>query len=193
MPVDEQGYGAYDPAEVRPDLDAVEPEQPSGLRDEDGNPLPGFDPRYVDDFEGLLYIGALTKEFSWLGHRFVIRTLTQGELLLVPQLTKEWVGTIGDAKAYTTAMVALATVSVDGAELPIPIGDGQGEYAWAFQRFNYVRNHWFQFTIDRAYSEYLTLESRAQQVIEAMEKASGPVGSTSGSPVTSAGPSDKEF
>lgn len=200
MPVEDEegyeayeGYQAYDPAEVRPDrAEAVEADLPSALRDEDGLPLPGFDPRYSEDFEGLLYLGALSKSFTWLGHSFVVRTLTQGELLLVPQLIRDWVGTVGEAKAYTTAMAALATISVDGQELPIPIGDGQGEFSWAYQRFAYAKSNWFQFTIDRIYSEYLTLESRAQKVIDAMEKASGPVGSTDGSSDNSAGPNDED-
>jgi hypothetical protein len=195
MPVEDgQEYGSYDPAKVREDRDAEpDAEQRSGLVDAQGQSLPSFDQRYVQDFEGLLYLGALTKSFDWLGHAFVIRTLTQDEVLTVPLLIKPWAGTIGEQKAYVSAIVALCVVSVDSKELPMPVGDGQGEFAWAHQRFAYAKANWFQYTIDMVYSEYLALEAKAQAVIEAMEKASGPAESMDGSNATSAGPTDKAF
>lgn len=194
MPVEDgEQYASYSPEEVRPPQPEPSGDGRPALTDGEGNLLPTFDERYVQDFEGLLYLGALTKSFSWLGHTFVIRTLTQGEVLIVPLLIKPWTGTIGESKAYVTAMVALGVISVDGEELPMPVGDGDGEFAWAHQRFAYARANWFQYTIDRVYSEYLTLEAKVRDVIEAMEKASGPEDSTGGSPATSAGPNDEAF
>jgi hypothetical protein len=191
MPVDVEEYAAYDPAEVKAQDETRAPDGGVRLVDESGEALPSFDPRYSDDFEGLLYLGALTKSFSWLGHTFVIRTLSQDELLMVPIVMKPWTGTIGEPKAYTCAMVAMSVVSVDGKELPMPVGDGDGDYAWAHQRFGYVKGNWFQFTIDKVYSEYLVLEGKAQAVIEAMEKASGSAESTVGLNATSAGPTEE--
>lgn len=167
-------YTSYDPREVKPESEVTP------LRNEAGEALPGFDPRVADDLEGLLYLGALIKEFNWLGHTFVIRTLTQDEVLVVPMLMKKWQGTIGEAKAYTTAMVALSIVTVDNQQLPVPIAETSDEFAWAWQRFNYVKGHWFQYAIDKVYGEYLALEAKAQEVIEAMEKASGPTDSMAG-------------
>ena len=199
MPVDEDaGYGSYDPEQYRPkvetgDDDDNKRQAPDGLYDAEGNPLPSFDQRYAEDFTGLLYLGAMTRSFEWLGHHFVIRTLSMDELLAVGQIMKPWMGTVAEPKAYTVAMVALSVVTVDGKdELPIPVSDGKGEYAWAYQRFNYVKAHWHSPTIDRVYSEYRALETKVDAVIEAMEKASGPVGSTGGSNATSAGPSDED-
>lgn len=192
MPVEDE-YAAYDPAEVKVQDESRAPDGGVVLIDEQGQPLPSFDLRYSDDFEGLLYLGALTKSFSWLGHTFVIRTLTQDEILTVPILIKPWAGTMGEPKSYTTAMAALSVVSVDDKELPMPIGDGQGDYAWAYQRFNYAKANWFQFTIDKIYTEYLVLEGKAQAVVEAMEKASGPAESTSGLNATSTGPTEEVY
>lgn len=195
MPVAEgqepEEFRSYDPADYTPSDEKDQPQTSGALYDEEGRRLPSFDMRYANDFEGLLYLGALVKEFEWLGHRFVIRTLRSDELLAVPVLIKPWMGGIGEGKAYAIAMAALAVVSVDDQELPIPLGDGRGEYAWAYQRFNYAKANWFQFTIDKVYSEYMALEAKAQAVIEAMEKASGPAASTGGSNATSAGPSDE--
>ena len=190
MPVDE--YAAYDPADVKEQDDARAKDGGVVLVDDMGAELPTFDPRYAQDFEGLLYLGALSKSFTWLGHTFVIRTLTQDEVLTVPILMKPWGGTIGEPKAYSTAMSSLCVVSVDGKELPMPVGDNQGDYAWAFQRFAYAKANWFQFTIDKVYNEYLVLEAKAAAVIDAMGKASGPEGLMDGSNATSAGPTDED-
>jgi hypothetical protein len=137
------------------------------------NEPPEFDPRYAEPFEGLLYIGALTKEFEWLGHTFVIRTLTTNEILIVPLIIKKWEGTIGAARAYGACMVALATISVDGQSLPTPVETSPIGHEWALQRFNHVTGRWFPYTIDRVYSEYLELESEAVKTVEAMGNAFG--------------------
>lgn len=187
------GYGSYDPTLVKPRDEEDQAQSPSALYDDEGNRLPSFDPRYANDFDGLVFLGALTHSFEWLGHRFTIRTLGSDDLLSIPMVIKPWQGTIGEAKAYAIAMASLCVTSVDGEELPIPVGDGRGEYAWAYQRFNYAKANWFQYTIDKVYSEYLALEAKAQAVIEAMEKASGPAALTGGSKAASAGPSDRDF
>lgn len=188
MPVEDE-YASYDPRVVRPDRNA-DGSQP--LVDDEGLVLPSFDERHSEDFEGLLYLGALSKSFEWLGHRFVIRTLNQDELLTVPLLIKQWAGTIGQSKAYTSAMAGLCVVSVDGKELPIPVGAGEGDLAWAYQRFDYAKANWYQFTIDKIYSQYLELEGRAEAVIEAMGKASGSTVPTGDSSATSVGPTAED-
>ena len=195
MPVEGQ-FAPYDPAEIR------QPEDEGGkisavdgslkLLDAEGNPLPAFDPRYAENFVGLMYLGALSSTFNWLGHTFVVRTLSTDDVLAVPLLIKRWEGTVGHARAYSTAMAALAVVSVDGQELPMPVGDGQGDLAWAHQRFGYAKANWFGYTIDKIYSEYLALENVVAEVIDAMEKASGPAESTPGSSDTSDGPNDED-
>lgn len=178
---DAEGYRPFDLAKARPSIfDPVKDSPESPLRDEEGNVLPEFDRRYRDDFTGLAFIGALSKEFEWLGHKFVIRTLNNDELLAAALVTKQWSGSIGEPLAYKTAMAALCVVSIDGDDLPLPVGAESGDYAWAFQRFNYAKARWFAFTIDAIHEQYLELEQRTAQVVEAMGKASGPTGSTSG-------------
>ena len=166
-------YGSYDPDQIVP-----LPEEPEEAPEAEGVAEPSedpvaFDERYVEPFKGLMYLGALTKQFEWLGHTFVIRTLTTDELLAVPMLIKDWEDTIGHPRAYATAMVALATMSVDGESLPTPIASSGSNYAWAFQKFNYVKGRWFVYTIDHVYSQYLELETTASEVIKAMGEASG--------------------
>lgn len=175
----EPSYSSYDPTDVRPDLSAdpplssPAPEVDGSLPEADAPALPSFDERYVEDFKGLMYLGALTHTFEWLGHKFVIRTLTVDEYLAVALIVKDWAGTIGEARAYSTAVVALATESVDGEALPTPVQTSTNGYAWAYQRFDYVKARWFNWTIDLVYEQYLILEGRARAVFEDMGKRSG--------------------
>jgi hypothetical protein len=187
MPVAD-GFASYDPLAVRDDQPG-----PSGLVDADGNPLPSFDPKHTEAFSGLLYLGALSSTFDFFGHRFVIRTLTVKELLVVASVTRDFQGTIGEGKAYTAAMVAMAVQSVDGEPLPSPIGETPGSpHAWARRRFDYVTENWFAWTIDHVYERYLELEQVVKDVLEAMGKASGPTESQANSNATSAGPNDRD-
>jgi hypothetical protein len=96
-------------------------------------------------------------------------------------------------KAYTTAVVAMAIVTVDGKELSIPFEEPDNRFGWAYQRFEYVRTRWFPYTIDKAYEEFLDLEQQVQQVIDAMGKASGEPVSTPGSNASSGSPNDEDF
>jgi len=187
-------YGTFDPTEHLRQDDEEETPPPSALFASDGRRLPTFDARHKESFEGLVFLGALTHTFQWLGHTFVIRTVTSDELLAVAQIIKPWQGTIGESRAYATAMAAMSVVSVDGQALPIPIGESPGasEYGWAYQRFNHVKARWFPFTQDKVYSEYMALDAQAAEVVTAMEKAYGSAGSTAGSNAASAGPSDRD-
>ena len=133
---------------------------------------PEFDPRFRQDFEGLLYLGRLTDTFSWLGHTFTIRTLSSGEVLEVGLLHKKYVGTLADVKAYQAALVAACVVEVDGQPMPVPLTNAAADTALV-NRFNYVLRSWFPPTLDVVYERYLLLEARVGEVIEAMGKASG--------------------
>lgn len=152
---------------------------PEGAASEE-RPLPEFDPRVRQDFDGLLFLGALTNQFEWLGHTFVIKTLSTDELLEVSLLVKEWQGTLGEMKAYSAAIVAACTVSVDGKPLPQPISANPGDLP-VRNRFNMVRR-WYPTTLDVVYDEYMQLERRVLEVMDAMGKVNGssPMASTPG-------------
>lgn len=190
MPVENQTKG-YDPAvgevvEIAPfdprDVDphtpgqalSEAPQAPTSGTDsqaaeapEDEEPLPEFDPQVALEFEGLLFVGALSKEFTWAGHKFSIRTLMSHELLEVALLHRKWAESIGAPKAYTTAMVAACVSKVDGKPIPTAGIDEPLQ-----EKFNYV-SRWFAPTIDAIYEQYLLLESLVNRVIDAMGKATG--------------------
>lgn len=177
----EQAYAPYDPTDVNPDLAPVEPVTTTETIDEALEDLPSFDERYIEEFNGLMYLGALVKTFEWVGHTFTIRTLMSDDYLAVGVLTKDYAGTIAEGRAYTTAVVAMALQSVDGQPLPTPVGSHDSTYAWAFQRFNWVKARLFPPVVDTVYGEFLVLEAKAKRVLDAMGKASGWEPSTLGS------------
>lgn len=159
-------------------------ETPSAEPDEP-EPLPEFDPKVRQDFEGLLYLGRLTDSFTWLGHRFVIRTLSAGDILEVGLLHKPYVGSLADVKAYQAALVAACVVEVDGKPMPTPLTNERADTELV-NRFEYVLRSWFPPTLDAVYERYRLLEARVEEVIEAMGKAPGWTVSTGTSNVTSA-------
>lgn len=165
----------YDPTKLGV---TEESEDPNVLRDEDGIALPSFDPKYKEDFQGLLYLGALQEEFEWLGHRFVVRTLRGGEILALGLVLKKYQDTMGQDIAWATAHVALCLVSVDDEELPIPIGESHRINEWAQLRFNYIRDNWYAPVTSYVYSRSMDLAGKADKVLEAMGKASAPEDST---------------
>jgi hypothetical protein len=61
---------------------------------------------------------------------------------------------------------------VDGEPLPFPYKESVGT-EWADQRFDYVTGKWYAYTIDAVYSEYLALEGKAREVMNAMGNRSG--------------------
>jgi hypothetical protein len=168
------GYEAFDPTTESGAFNV------GGLVNDKGEPLPEFDPQYREAFEGLMFFGSLANKFTWMDHEFHIRTLSTDELLAVGVLTAKYDQTLAGGLAYRIAMAALCIVTVDGQRLPEPIERKQDDYDWAFKRFNYVKSKWFQFTIDAIYNEYLLLEGKVVEVVEAMGKASRPTASVPG-------------
>lgn len=161
---------SYDPTT----LGQAPQDEPGTLRDDEGNVLPTFDSKHEQAFTGLLYLGALTDDFTWLGHDFSIRTLRDGEKLAVARIIKPYADTMGIERAYACATAAMAVTSVDGEDLPIPIGEPRKAQEWGLQRFEYVANNWFSYTTDVVFERYVALDDLARQVVEAMGKALAP-------------------
>lgn len=144
---------------------------------------------WKQDFHGLLHIGALSASFEYLGHKIAIRTLTTDEELIVGQLTAEYSGTIAEPKAYQLALICMAVQSIDGQALPLPLGEGTDQIAWARERFAYARR-WYPFTLDIIHTRYLELEGRVRVVLDEMGKASP--GTGPGSNGNAGSPSERE-
>lgn len=141
--------------------------EPLGVASEEENLR--FDQRHRLDFEGLLYLGYLTDDFVWMGHRFKIRTITTNEYLEVALLQSKYKDTIGDIRAYTAAVVAACVESVDGHPMPMPL-DRMAQSNSLSYRYQYVIDHWYPWIIDALYERFQLLEGRVEKVLEAMGK-----------------------
>jgi len=185
VPEDPTKINTTSPASVvEPSSDASSEAQPvidlemSGTTEEATTPEPvEFDPQYKQSFEGLLFIGKVQRQFKWLGHTFVIKTMVLEDMLEAGQLHRPYVGTVADIKAWQSLMIAGSIVSVDGKPLPVPITD---EITPLQTKFDYINQHWLPWTLDALYEQYLILDADVAGVIEAMGKAPGSAESTPG-------------
>ena len=125
----------------------------------------------VEDVDGLLWLGYLEDNVEFCGHEFVIRTLRLEDEMLAGLVSKEYIDSLGQAKAWIAAQVALALVSVDGDEAFCPpAGPSKKESARA--RFKYVTSNWFEPTVNYLYSQYAELIERQAKALEEMENLS---------------------
>jgi hypothetical protein len=171
-PLEEAAYDSFDPTLF------ARPTAPAPAADEEPGPAgpeapARFDERWREEFVGLLYLGALTASFTWLGHRFVLRTLRTSEYLEVSRLASEYRDTDGYAKALQAALTAASVVSVDGRPVGgVPLtttpGDTQVEMA-----FRYVLDNWFPPVVDKVYEQFVLLEAQQREVLEAMGNPAG--------------------
>lgn len=176
QPGEEQDTQQWQPQQAEGEYSYVAPEDaqeyiPTETAPEEKH-KPEFNPKYREAFFGLLHLGALSRQVTFWGHTFVLRTLTQDELFTVPLLTKEWQDTMILGPVQNAAIVALAIDSVDGKSLPTSY-EKNGSVSQAAQRFEYVRKNWYSAVINRLYNEYLLLEREVREVLEEMGNRSG--------------------
>lgn len=125
----------------------------------------------VEDVEGLLWLGYLEDSFEFCGHHFVIRTLRGDEEILAGLVTKEYVETLGQSKAWVWAQVGLALVSVDHDEdFCPPIGPNKRDFARA--RFQYATANWYWPLAQYVYERYAALLERQAACVEALQDLS---------------------
>lgn len=132
--------------------------------------LPEFPQEHRQALSGLLFLGRLEEEFSWLGHRFVVKTLTTGEHTRVGLLTKPYLGTRSEVRAHRAAIIAAGCVSVDGKPLTVPLGMGQDPLEQLRERMA-ITLDWYPPTVDHIHSRIMGLEVTCQTVVDAMGKA----------------------
>lgn len=132
------------------------------------NPFDAFPSEVRDDIDGLTYLGYLDDHFSFCGHDFAIRTLRGDEELLAGLVCKEFLDTMGQAKAYVWAQVALAVTAIDGAEDFCPQATpSRADYARA--RFRWFSQQWYWPVAYFIYAKYTDLLKRQQEALDALE------------------------
>lgn len=123
-----------------------------------------------DDVVGLMYLGELSRTFTWCGHKFVIRTLKIDEEVAVGQLVKAHQDTVMQTKALATAVAAACLVTVNGQEIVTPLGPDVSSLV--NQRYHYIAENWYWPTIEKINTEYLDLVDRMYKAIGELEKKS---------------------
>lgn len=131
----------------------------------------GFPDEIRQDVDGLIWLGYLEDSFEFMGHDFTIRTLRGDEELIAGLVSKEYMDTLGQAKAWAWAQVGLALVAVDGdTNFCPPIGPNKKQYGQA--RFKYVTENWYWPTCQYILNRYALLLDRQTEALEALESLS---------------------
>jgi hypothetical protein len=153
-----------------------------------------FPPEVAQDVEGLIWVGYLEDTFEFCGHEFVIRSLRGDEELLAGLITKEFIETLGQSRAWAWAQIALALVAVDGDESFCPAA-GPDKRAYARARFNYCTSNWFWPVgeyIFRRYAQLLERQAKAVEALEDFTSGSLPISTPSASSLTERDDSPQE-
>lgn len=125
-----------------------------------------FPDEYMEDLRGLLFLGDLREEVEYGSHTFLLRTLREGEIMRIGQLTKDYQGTDSELNARRLFTVAAAIETVDGIPLATSYKPG---YDLIYEKANTVKQ-WYPSVIAFLYGKYIDIENAAMDVAEALKK-----------------------
>lgn len=141
--------------------DLPEPAQPTEPADD------AFDGALSDDLTGLVHVGALSTEFSWIGHLFTLRTLRSGEDLAIAQVVEPYRNTLAQARALAIAQVGAHLMLVDGR--PIVQDLGPDPLDTVRRKFDYLRRNWSYTVVERVFLETEELRLRERAALAELE------------------------
>ena len=125
----------------------------------------GFPEEYIEPLRGLLFLGKLVKNFVYAGHDFLIRTLTEGEMIKVGQFLDSYKGSYSESEARKALTVAACVESVDGYPIVSNLGP-RDDYR---NKVDVVMK-WYPPVIDYVYSRYRELEIAEFEISGALKK-----------------------
>ncbi len=125
-----------------------------------------FPKEMVEDLKGLLFVGKLQEEHEFAGHRFLMHTLTEGEILRVGQLCQPYKGTSVELNARRLYTIAASIESVDGEPM---LKSYKPEPDPIYEKGEEVKM-WYPATIAYLYSKYIDMETSATEVANALKK-----------------------
>ncbi len=142
----------------------------------------GIDPQVMSDVESLETFGYISGEFSRWGRTWTLRTLKGDEDLAIGIITKPYVETMAQGKAWGWAHVALALESINGdTDFCPPLGPDTMEFART--RFKWVTEQYDWFVGEWLFEQYISLQERELKALEAMQSfVPRNPGSSSGEP-----------
>lgn len=122
------------------------------------------------EFNELIHIGHLVRNFEWHQHKFEIRTLKVEEELVVGQLVKEFKDSIAEEKAVAVALAAASLVSVN--DKPFMPAYEKSAFVSIRERFVYIKENWNWVIVETINAEYVQLLAELYETIEAVENLS---------------------
>lgn len=125
----------------------------------------GFPDEYMEPLRGLLFLGKLTKNFTYATHDFLIKTLTEGEMLEIGQRLGRYRGGLSEAEARKAFVVASCVEAVDGYPIVTNI-----EPRDDFQDRVDTVMRWYPPVVDYVYSRYRELEISEFEIANALKK-----------------------
>lgn len=142
--------------------------EPEHIETEEKNEHVGvsFPDEYLEDLRGLLFLGDLREEVEYGSHVFELRTLREGEIMRIGQLTKDYRGTDAELNARRLFTVAAAIESVDGMPLATSY---KPEYDLIYEKANTVKQ-WYPSVIAFLYGKYIDIENAAFDIAESLKK-----------------------
>lgn len=146
-------------------------------QEQEVDPFKLFPPEMNEAVTGLSYLGQLSEEVTFCGHRFGIKTLRPAEKFAIGVALQPYRNTVSEVDAFQALTVGMALTSVDGdAEFCPPLGPNPEEFAKA--RLNYVLNGktgdggWYSPTIEFLWREYARIDATALAAVSELHRLS---------------------
>ncbi len=126
------------------------------------DPTPSLSQDEEAELLNLVELGRQTRTVDVLGHRVVLSSLTVDDELQVGQVVKPYIGTIAQARAHRTGLLAAAVREIDGVPLwsPLRVSDRQNDVAKKFERLS----EYHAAVIDTMYERYIEFEQEVGKV-----------------------------
>lgn len=126
-----------------------------------------FDPKYRDDFIGLLYLGRLEDKCVVAGHTFRLLTPGQEDRLSMGAIHKPYANTVVGEQAWRAITVAAYLQEIDGEQAPVPLNSNQPAVA---VRFRWVVNSIHSdLMIARIFDEIMLLDAKVRELIDVLD------------------------
>lgn len=125
-----------------------------------------FPHEFVEPVRGLLFLGRIEREVEFAGHKFLMHTLTEGEILRIGQLIKGYRETLTEAEAQRLFTLSAAITAVDGEPIYQAIND---KYDDIYERASVLKG-WYPGVVRALYGEYMSMERVAVEVTNSLKK-----------------------
>jgi hypothetical protein len=131
------------------------------------DPVTFFSPEIHRSVEGMIYLGAYSKEINFVGHRFTMETIRPHMKYAIGVAMEPYRNTLVEPQVWGSMHVGVALTEVDGhRDFCPPVGDNEVEFVKARLEWLTNKTGWWQPTIDYLFGEYLAMEQIVIQAIQ---------------------------